>query len=72
TGISGFVTANGSITKTTPLFETVGISDEVTIPPTRETFYRRFGDLFAFLCIAVTAAALFLSIRHRKSGTNWP
>lgn len=70
TGVSGFVTASGSFTKTTPLFETVAVSDEVTIPPVKETLYRRFGDLFAFLCIAVTLTSLFLSIRRRKSAPH--
>ena len=71
-GISGFVTANGTITKTTSLFETVVISDEVTIPLKRETFYKRFGDLFAYFSIAVTVLALFLSIRRKKSARQWP
>ena len=71
TGISGFVTANGSVKKTTSLFETVAISDEVTIPAMRETFYNRYGDLFAYLCIAVSALTLFFSIRRRhRVGTD--
>jgi apolipoprotein N-acyltransferase len=72
TGVSGFVTAVGTIKKTTPLFETLWISESITVPPTQDTFYKRFGDLFAYLCIAVTGAGIYLSMQRKKSPPHWP
>lgn len=64
TGISGFVSAIGEIKITTPLFETVLVSEELTVPAVRDTFYKRFGDVFAWLCFAVSAVGLFVSIKR--------
>lgn len=57
TGISGFVTATGEIRNKTGLYETVRISDTLILPPSTNTFYKRFGDLFTFICAAITFIA---------------
>ncbi|MBI5179233.1 MAG: apolipoprotein N-acyltransferase [Nitrospinae bacterium] len=56
TGISCFITAAGEIRKPTALFETTVITDTLTVPPHTRTFYNRFGDLFAWLCVAGVGA----------------
>ncbi|MBA3036068.1 MAG: hypothetical protein FP814_06195 [Desulfobacterium sp.] len=52
TGISGFIDPAGRIIESTNLFEDVAITRKVPIL-TGITFYTRFGDLFAFACLAI-------------------
>jgi apolipoprotein N-acyltransferase len=57
TGISAFVLPSGAIESTLPLGERGTLRAEL---PLRQghTFYTRFGDVFAYACAALTAAAL--------------
>jgi len=65
TGVSAFVWPNGYITKTLGLFERGVLSDRIVVNPSGGTFYTRFGDLFAYLCLAVSAAGcLFARLRR--------
>jgi apolipoprotein N-acyltransferase len=69
TGISGFIDPAGRILASTVLFEDAVLTRSV--PLLREkTFYTRFGDVFAGLCMAVTLLAVYLhsARRFRKSG----
>ena len=64
TGISGFVDPYGQVLEKTDLFhEAVLIGDLRFI--TQRTIYSRIGDLFAWLSLAVTIAALAASFRLR-------
>ncbi|MEE8200923.1 MAG: apolipoprotein N-acyltransferase [Candidatus Acidoferrales bacterium] len=55
TGISGVVDATGRIRKATDLFVRTGVVTSV-VPgrPGGLTFYTRYGDVFAYLCAALT------------------
>lgn len=54
TGISAAVTASGKILHPTPLFETMTTVETVIIPPVgNQTFYTRYGEVFAYACTAV-------------------
>ena len=66
TGVSAFVAPNGRITKALGLFERGVLSGEVAVRR-YTTFYTRFGDLFAYACLAVSAAACLIARlrRHR-------
>jgi apolipoprotein N-acyltransferase len=57
TGVSALVLQSGAIQATLPLGTRGTLRADV---PLRrgETFYTRFGDLFAYACLAVTGAAL--------------
>jgi apolipoprotein N-acyltransferase len=57
TGVSALVSPSGAIGPELPLFQRGVLRVEVPLRGT-STFYTRFGDLFAFACAAVTAAAL--------------
>jgi apolipoprotein N-acyltransferase len=58
TGISGFIDPCGKVIATTPLFEDATITRSV--PVIKETtFYSRFGDLFAMVCLLITLVAVF-------------
>lgn len=63
TGISGFIDPSGRITGSTSLFEDAVMTKK--IPLLKEmTFYTRFGDIFAFACLA--AAAIAFLVKSRK------
>lgn len=57
TGISGIVDPYGRVLERTPIFEEAIVIGEVRLIDTR-TIYARIGDLFAYLCAALTVLAL--------------
>jgi apolipoprotein N-acyltransferase len=60
TGISGIVDPYGRVIQRSAIFERVVIVDDVrTLQST--TIYGRIGDLFAYICAALTLAALLVS-----------
>jgi apolipoprotein N-acyltransferase len=73
TGISGIIEPTGNIKKETDIFVRTHISGEINIatplhPPLTKggywggkTFYTQYGDVFAYLCVAVTLLLFFLS-----------
>lgn len=64
TGVSAIVDADGRIVKTLGLFERGVLRGAVSLRVGR-TFYTRFGDLFAYVCLAVSAAGcLFARLRR--------
>ena len=60
-GISGFIDSSGRIMETSKLFERTYLFGEVAKDKTI-TFYTKYGDIFSFLCIIITAA-LFMSLK---------
>lgn len=68
TGISAAVTASGKILHPTPLFETMTTVETVIIPPAGgQTFYTRFGEVFAHACVAVAVWHLIAGgLRRRR------
>ncbi|MBI2153464.1 MAG: apolipoprotein N-acyltransferase [Candidatus Rokubacteria bacterium] len=66
TGVSGFVGPDGRITKTLGLFERGVLSGDIPILRSG-TFYTRFGNVFAHLCLAISAvAAAFARLRRSR------
>lgn len=57
TGISGFIDSNGRILARTPLFRRMTLTQDIRTDGTR-TFYSKYGDLFAYLCIIITVLLL--------------
>lgn len=57
TGISGFIDAKGRILETTDIFTEAYLTRSLS-PSTKKTIYTRYGDVFAWLCILVTIAAV--------------
>jgi len=64
TGISGIVDPYGQVLAQSALFETAVLTGEVRLL-SNLTVYAKVGDLFAYLCIAATAAALLAAGRRR-------
>lgn len=67
TGISGFIDPAGRVIASTRLFEDAFITRPMPMLLV-STWYSRFGDLFAMICLAATlAAAIYSIIRHRNA-----
>ena len=63
TGISGFIDATGQIRNTTQLFKQELIVNEIAPNKGPRTFYSKFGDIFSYLCLALTAIISLLAYR---------
>lgn len=66
TGISGFISPKGEILGETPLF-VEGFLVQQIYPSGVRTFYTRYGDVFTYLCTALTGLLIVFSFR---SGTG--
>jgi apolipoprotein N-acyltransferase len=58
TGISGFIDPTGRIIASTPLFEEAVITRSLPVLKT-ESFYTRYGDVFALTCMAISILLFF-------------
>ena len=68
TGISGFIDPVGRIIASTPLFEEAVITRSLPVLKT-ESFYTRYGDVFALICMAISMLLFFLrAIAQIKRG----
>ena len=67
TGISAFIDANGRIVLQGGLFTEEVLKASVNITESPSTFYTRFGDLFAFLLIALSSIKLLAIFLYRRT-----
>jgi apolipoprotein N-acyltransferase len=65
TGISGFIDPQGRILSATKIFEEAAISGRIPLER-RLTFYSRYGDVFAYACVIITA--IFFLLARRRGG----
>lgn len=71
TGISGVVDPYGRVVASTPLFERRMVAADVRLLEAR-TLYSRTGDVLAYACMAVSALALWGSVRRREPRSRLP
>jgi apolipoprotein N-acyltransferase len=69
TGISAIIDADGQIRWESPLFEMLWHVDEIRWTGVG-TFYTRYGDVFVWLCVLVTVAAIVLGVGRRGAGAR--
>ena len=67
TGISGFVDPVGRVHSATSLFEDAAVTRSIPILKDRSV-YTRWGDLFAGVCLAVSAALMIMAGIRRRFG----
>ncbi len=66
TGISGFIDPAGRILTSTPLFEEAVITHSMPVLKT-ESFYTRYGDVFALTCMAISMLLfIFFAITRNR------
>ncbi|WP_129128496.1 apolipoprotein N-acyltransferase [Geomonas oryzae] len=65
TGISAVIDSKGHIRGVTPLYQEGTLAGEIRTGQ-RETFYTRFGDLFALLCLSGSAGMAVACYRRRR------
>jgi apolipoprotein N-acyltransferase len=68
TGISAVIDPTGQLRQQTDLFVRTWITDRITTAAGPTTFYTRWGDVFAYGCMLVTAASLVGGIVAQKHG----
>ena len=70
TGISGFIDSYGRVKETIPV-RTEGTAVATVMLDSRYTFYTRFGDVFAMLCLAgIEAVSLWVSYLRWRTKRN--
>ncbi|MFZ5874987.1 MAG: apolipoprotein N-acyltransferase [Nitrospirota bacterium] len=63
TGVSGFIQATGRVNAATDLFVPASRANPL-VPRTETTWYTRWGDAFAWLCVAFAVASLAWATRR--------
>lgn len=71
TGISGFIDSYGRTSGLLPP-GTQAVSVATLALDSRLTFYTRFGDIFAYICAAVTAGLVAISLARRQMRHDKP
>ncbi len=59
TGVSGIITPSGEVEKRTPLRET-GVLNGIVYRSDSQTFYMKYGDVFAYFCIIAWGVVMIL------------
>lgn len=65
TGISGFIAPNGRILASTPIFTEQAITGTIPLG-SPSTFYTRFGDVFAWICVIISTILVLFTRFFRK------
>ena len=66
-GLSQIVDARGRIVAQSPLYRPDILTGTVALGSGRGTFFTRWGDWLAYLCLAVDAAGLFLILKRKRA-----
>ncbi len=66
TGISAVIDPTGRLSQQTDLFERTWLKGRITPAEGPTTFYTRWGDLFAYGCMLVTAVSLVSGVVGQK------
>ncbi|RKX33893.1 MAG: apolipoprotein N-acyltransferase, partial [Thermotogae bacterium] len=66
TGISALISPAGNVTLAGPIFEPLQLSGVVGLGA-EVTFYTRFGDVFAYICLLLSGFFLVFLILRRNS-----
>jgi apolipoprotein N-acyltransferase len=67
TGISALISPAGKITLAGPIFEPLQLNGLVGLGA-EETFYTRFGDVFAYVCIGISGIFLIILLLVQRRG----
>ena len=65
TGISALISPAGRVVLSGPIFEPLQLSGLVGLGA-EPTFYTRFGDIFAYICLGISGIYLLLLLLMRK------
>jgi apolipoprotein N-acyltransferase len=69
-GISAFISANGSVSDTTPAFQEAVRTWTISKGDGSSTFYSRHGDVFAYGCALISLGIISASLMRRRKGTD--
>jgi apolipoprotein N-acyltransferase len=71
TGISAFIDPWGRVRAASPLFEAAVLRQEIT-PQHVSTIYQRWGDVFAYACLAASIGVLLWTVTRRRVHVGLP
>lgn len=66
TGISGFIDPLGRVVKKSDIFVESVLTEDVSVGTFRKSFYAKYGDLFAFLCIIMCVLLMANNVYVKK------
>jgi apolipoprotein N-acyltransferase len=66
TGISAVIDATGRLSQQTDLFVRTWLHERIALAGAQTTFYTRWGDMFAYGCMLLTAVMLLWGMAHAK------
>jgi apolipoprotein N-acyltransferase len=66
TGFSAFIDARGRITQKSELFQEAVLEGRIQVRPSSPTFYARYGDLFSFFLLGLSAIQVFALYGKRR------
>ena len=61
TGVSSFINPYGRREKSTEIFVSEALARKVLLPP-GQTFYTKYGDIFSYICLGLSAIFIIGSI----------
>ncbi len=70
TGVSGFIDGRGRIIKRSNIFKEAVLTEEIFPETSERTFYTRYGDLFAFLCIIISILLIANTVFPERKETK--
>ena len=70
TGVSGFIDRTGRIQKASPIFVEAAVADTLRLR-TQTTFYTRYGDIFAYVCVIMALFMIYTAVRTRPHGEEF-
>ncbi|MBI5190433.1 MAG: apolipoprotein N-acyltransferase [Nitrospirae bacterium] len=65
TGITGIILPTGEVAARTVIFTRTALTAEIPLV-TEKTFYTRYGDVFAYLCVLLSAGFLITTFPRRR------
>lgn len=65
TGISSIINPTGEIVEQTPLFEQASLDGTIHFMG-YSTLYSRYGDIFAYICLAITGIMIIVTRRRKR------
>ncbi len=69
TGVSALISPAGRVTLAGPIFAPLPLVGDVGLGA-EATFYTRFGDVFAYVCLVISGVFLVIVVWHRKHSSS--
>jgi apolipoprotein N-acyltransferase len=72
TGITAFITPHGKVREATEGFEPAVRTWTISRDASGKTFYTKYGDVFAALCVVISLLIIMTTLKRRESNLSLP